>query len=990
MANVNDAPVITSTAITTATQDVAYSYTLTASDTDGDTLVYSDQSAPALPAWISFNPTTHVLSGTPANADVGTINVVLRVTDGTVNVDQSFSITVANVNDAPVANAGIDQSVFVGNTVTLDGSGSSDADGDVLTYSWLITSKPLGSTASLSDSTVVTPSFVIDVPGVYVVQLIVNDGLVNSLADTLSISTINSAPVANAGADQSAFVGDTVTLDGSGSTDADGDTLTFSWSFASRPVGSIAILSNSTEVMPTFVADISGSYVVQLVVNDGLVNSLADTVSISTGNSVPVANAGAAQSVFVGNTVTLDGSGSIDVDGDALTYSWSLTSIPAGSAAILSSPGTINPSFVVDVAGSYVVQLIVNDGTVNSLTDTVSISTINSAPVADAGADQTSLLGNTVILDGSGSTDVDGDTLSYRWTLFTMPFGSTATMSDPTSINPRFVIDVPGSYVAQLIVSDGIVNSLTDTVNISTINSAPVANAGTDQSSIVGATITLNGSGSSDVDGDALTYSWSLTSKPAGSAATLSDPVAVTTNFVIDVPGDYVAQLIVNDGLVNSLADTVTISTSNTAPLADAGADQSAFVGNTVTLDASSSTDVDGDALTYSWSLTSIPAGSAATLSGPGAINPSFVIDVPGDYVAQLIVNDGLVDSAPVTVNISTRNTAPVASAGADQSTFVEHTATLDGSGSTDVDGDALTYSWSLTSKPASSTATLSDPGIINPSFVIDVPGDYVAQLIVNDGLVNSLADTVTISTSNTAPLADAGADQSAFVGNTVILDGSGSTDVDGDTLTYSWSLTSIPAGSTASLSGAGTINPSFVIDIPGSYVAQLIVTDGLVDSMPDTVTISTINSAPVANAGADQTALEGNTVILDGSGSSDADGDALTFSWSLTSVPPGSTASLSDPTAVSPNFVVDVPGTYMVQLIVNDGQLSSAPDVAVATWVVDPDTGGDLIVINNVDSDGGGGGGSVDLITLILFISLALYRRNLSIKRGGSYHVSR
>ena len=94
-------------------------------------------------------------------------------------------------------------------------------------------------------------------------------------------------------------------------------------------------------------------------------------------------------------------------------------------------------------------------------------------------------------------------------------------------------------------------------------------------------------------------------------------------------------------------------------------------------------------------------------------------------------------------------------------------TVTLDGSGSSDIDGDALTYQWSLVSKPATSTATLSDPSGVTPSFTIDVFGDYVMQLVVHDGMVNSAPDTVTISTLNSPPVANAGADQSAYVNET-------------------------------------------------------------------------------------------------------------------------------------------------------------------------------------------------------------------------------
>ena len=84
---------------------------------------------------------------------------------------------------------------------------------------------------------------------------------------------------------------------------------------------------------------------------------------------------------------------------------------------------------------------------------------------------------------------------------------------------------------------------------------------------------------------------------------------------------------------------------------ANAGPDQTVFVASTVTLDGSASTDVDGNPLTYSWALNSVPPGSAATLNNPTAIKPTFGVDKPGVYVAQLVVNDGQVNSSPDTVS---------------------------------------------------------------------------------------------------------------------------------------------------------------------------------------------------------------------------------------------------------------------------------------------------------------------------------------------------
>ena len=130
----------------------------------------------------------------------------------------------------------------------------------------------------------------------------------------------NTPPVADAGPDQTVMVGDTVTLDGSASSDADGDSLTFSWMIVSRPARSAAMLSDPGVVMPMFIADTEGTYEIQLAVNDGIADSVPDTVVITTRNTPPVADAGPDQTVAIGDTVQLDGSGSIDVDGDALTF----------------------------------------------------------------------------------------------------------------------------------------------------------------------------------------------------------------------------------------------------------------------------------------------------------------------------------------------------------------------------------------------------------------------------------------------------------------------------------------------------------------------------------------------------------------------------------------------------------------------------------------------------------------------------------------------
>src|SRR3972149_12285395 len=118
-----------------------------------------------------------------------------------------------------------------------------------------------------------------------------------------------------------------------------------------------------------------------------------------------------------GQLIELSGSDCSDPDGDLLTYKWSLIFSPTGAKATLSSINTSDTSITPDIEGLYRIQLIVNDGTVDSNPATIEIiaSTPNSAPISNAGPDQTVSPGSLVTLDGSASNDEDGNPLTYNW-----------------------------------------------------------------------------------------------------------------------------------------------------------------------------------------------------------------------------------------------------------------------------------------------------------------------------------------------------------------------------------------------------------------------------------------------------------------------------------------------------------------------------------------------------------------------------------------------
>jgi len=435
--------------------------------------------------------------------------------DGRYTVDRgAYEFGDPNSLNPPVADAGVDQTVSASYdgkaTVALDGSGSEDPDDDPLQYRWTWNESGQSRQASGVHPTILLPA------GQYVIQLIVSDGLVDSEPDHVTITVISTGgrPTANAGPDQTVILPTgsiaTVLLDGSGSSDPDSDPLQYTWTWVVNGQPAQSSLINPIIQLPL------GAHTIQLVVFDGTYHSETDTVTIlvSRPNQDPVANAGPDQTVSASGgqaTVTLDGSGSYDPDGNPLTYTWTWTSGGQARSATGVNPAITLPS------GQYSIRLVVSDNVGTSQPDFVFLTVLqsNQLPVANAGPDQTVALSGasqaSVTLDGSGSYDTDGTISQYFWTWTSSGQQKSATGVSPTIFLPQ------GQYSVKLMVYDGEDYSQPDYVQMTVTqsNQAPVANAGPDQTKTVTpggqATVTLNGSGSYDPDGTISQYLWSWT-----------------------------------------------------------------------------------------------------------------------------------------------------------------------------------------------------------------------------------------------------------------------------------------------------------------------------------------------------------------------------------------------------------------------------------------------------------------------------------------------
>lgn len=352
----------------------------------------------------------------------------------------------------------------------------------------------------------------------------------NVLSFNLTVVNLtNFPPVANANGPYSGVAQQGIQFSSLGTFDPETNALSYVWVFGD---GSVDTNANPVHAYPA-----QGDYAVTLYVNDGHGGSTqAQTQAhVARANRIPIAKAGGNLTPLVGQTVRLDGSASWDADLDPLTYHWDVVLRPAGSTSTLTNAQTARPSLLIDQPGFYVVRLIVNDGHADSTPDSVTIVTANSRPVANAGPDQLVPQGQVALLDGTRSFDVDANPLTYRWTLLAQPANSTATLSNPNTPRPGFMVDLQGLYVAELTVNDGLIDSAPARVRVSTGNLPPEIVSSPNTNTLPGAPWSYEAA-AFDPDGTNVTFA--LVSAPNGMTLSLEPPATdparlYTTNFAL-------------------------------------------------------------------------------------------------------------------------------------------------------------------------------------------------------------------------------------------------------------------------------------------------------------------------------------------------------------------------------------------------------------------------------------------------------------------------
>ncbi len=796
----------------------------------------------------------------------GTYRGALYVRDSSGQVgDGAVAPFAVTLKRPPSAAAEAARLTAPGVPLPFDGSGSVAGDRPIAHYEWDFQD------GSKAEGAKVTHAFARS--GRYVVTLRVRDdqpGPCDSSV-TQTIVDVNSPPVAVAGADRHAAVGETVKLDGRGSYDIDGEIVAWTWDLGDGATASGSAVSHAY--------DHPGTYTATLTVRDGagLANSTATSTVRTIVNDPPVAMPGPERHVAVGEIIPFDGRASVDRDGKLVHYDWTFGDGSSGSGAQVpyaySEPGRFQATLTV----------VDDSGTSSNTSSASALIVVNAPPVAKAGPDQL-VTSSEVSFDGTGSSDPDGAIASYAW-----DFGDGTTGSGP---KPTHVYRKSGAYLVQLTVTDDsgtIRNSASDTLHV-LVNQAPVADAGPDQLAAPGQVLTFDGSASQDPDGDIVAWSWSF------GDGTSADGQRVRHSYAKS--GVYQVQLTVRDntGQPNAIGFDQARVTVNAPPVAKAGPDLLAAPGDKVTLDGSSSFDEDGKITSWRWDFSdrSDPVEGRTVTRTYAA---------PGVYAARLTVTDdsGAINGVAQDEVAIRINHQPVANAGKDI-TSSSTDISFDASASADADGDALVYSWDF--------GDGSPPGAgVRTTHSYAEGGSYPVVLTVDDGtgLHNARSTAALTVLIDRPPVANAGGNREACGGSVVVFDGSKSRDPEGGLLRYHWDF--------GDGTGADIVNPTKTYVHGGAYPVTLSVEDdsGFPGNRDTDRILVRVHNSPIAVAGPDQLSCAGGEVHFDGSGSRNPGGVVSRYSWNFGD---GTTGSSDRPV-----HVFTKPGDYRVVLTIEGDQ---------------------------------------------------------------------
>jgi RHS repeat-associated protein len=575
----------------------------------------------------------------------------------------------------------------------------------------------------------------------------------------------------------------------------------------------------------------------------------------STGGRPPTAEAGGYQTALAGGQVELDGSGSSDPDGDAITYRWAFVSFPEGSSPALSDPSVPMPNFTADQVGVYVIELSVDDGTHTSLKDTATITAVSEVlDVTDFVLYADDKIKMDEISGGVGHVGVNRHIHIEK--------GPSGTIAGDLRVLGHIKND--GEIT---ITGDVITNSQIDDRGTMTVTGVKVENATLAPRMLPPVSFTAEGP-------DLQVPESAFQALDPGAYGRVEVKRGATLQFTA---GSYfLRELKTDDAAILIFDVSEDVSELNVAKKLEFGkdADLRIIKGSTraVLINYAGKKDVEIEDRCILRGTLVAPRARVELEKGSRLEGAVYARKIYLDPGVSFQFHEPLAASTPPVAESQTITTAEDAAA----------SITLSGS---DPDGDSLTFA--VSSQPQNGIIAGAVPNLIyTPDANFNGKDEF--SFTVNDGMLDSEPATVniTVTAVNDAPVAEAGSDQSVFVTDRVSLNGDASNDVDNDSLSYQWFFSSVPTGSTAALSDSSIANPDFVPDIAGTYAVQLIVNDGAVDSATDSVVI-TADYAPFSAVQTKMTARSeefnrgfGTAVAIDGDTAIAGTGSAYIYQY--------------------------------------------------------------------------------------------------------------
>ena len=885
------------------------------------------------------------------------IDIFVAANDGSADPE--------DLNITPIARAVSSQLIEIDQAVVLDGSQSTDINGDRLTYQWTILSKPADSFRSVDDATSPIASFTPDTDRLYIIQLAVTDSFGLTSYDTLVLDGGSINPTAISGgstANQDGAISNRqASVDGSmsRSTSGVGIGLTYQWSVLGLSEGESEIEApNATSTNIDFSSDDEGSSdATTLGTSTDLLSEYNAIIFNDLDSNVDIGGRTFVGGNIFGNSSTYGTQLPQSETVEALTVIGNMSGGPKNinNGGDVRHGGTISSDVNLNGDGQLIFDANLSIGAERlallPLSDNLSGLVPNSVaeipnPLGQHGPARLNAFPNEDgiavfdIADGNllfsndrvqqievNANDADAIIINIGGTDINFTHGNFVGAVQNNDTRSKIIWNY---YEATDLFFDRAVHGTVLAPNAHLLN----------RTNIFGAVIV-----------DSLQAHGPISLPGFNGAGFAFEDEGTPTDFAL-------VQLTVTDTSDPSYPpahSSTILTTGNLRPVADISrivGENPAEIGEELTLNAALSSDGNSDILSYSWSILSKPSGSSLTLGEASAPSQSFVVDVAGTYILQLIVNDGELDSRAVTYVVMTGgNEAPIANAGPDQTTPSGRLVSLNGGASEDPDGDALTYAWTFISRPDGSESVLNNANSVSPDFEADIPGDYVVSLIVNDGALSSDVDELRVTATNIAPVAVISGPTLGNIGEALTFTGVGSSDADGDTLSYIWTLAA-PDGSNLGVVEGSDVAFQFVPDIGGAYSVSLTVSDGFVLSeiATNSVQVAQPNSPPVLSAIDSQIVALGSSVAVQFS-ANDPDGDDLTYNVSPSPLPAGASLD-ADSGIFTFSALSSQPDNRTFQVTASDGQASASTsftltvttdDVLVTTYsgqVVDAVTG--------------------------------------------------